>query len=103
MVENSRERDRSQPQRIFDTHVHFPWGEERDPVEATEELVEVCRRHNVVKVALLGSRWADYNERVAGAIEQHSELFVGMYGVELGEDRHQLVAVLHRRGGLPGQ
>ncbi len=98
MAEISRERDRTRPQRVFDTHVHFPWGEERDPVEATEELVEICRRHHVVKVALLGSRWADYNARVESAIERHPELFVGMYGVELGEDGPESIREAYARG-----
>lgn len=93
-----RERERNAPPRVFDTHVHFPWGEERDAGEATDELVARCRELNIVKVALLGSRWADYNERVAVAIERCPELFVGMYGVELETDDAASVRAAHERG-----
>lgn len=93
-----RERDHTQPPRVFDTHVHFPWGEERDPVAALDELVDTCRTHNIVKVALLGSRWADYNERVALALDRFPDLFIGMYGVELETDTPATIRDAHDRG-----
>jgi predicted TIM-barrel fold metal-dependent hydrolase len=93
-----RERDHSAQPRIFDTHVHFPWGEDRDPVEALDELVEECRRHNIVKVALLGSRWADYNDRVAMALKRYPDRFVGMYGVELETDTPETIKEARDRG-----
>lgn len=93
-----RERDYSVPPRIFDTHVHFPWGEDRDPVAATAELVETCQHFNIVRVALLGSRWADYNDRVAGAVQSHPDLFIGMYGVELDEDAPAKITAAYDRG-----
>jgi predicted TIM-barrel fold metal-dependent hydrolase len=93
-----RERDHTQPLRIFDTHVHFPWGDDRSPEAALDELIETCERHNIVKVALLGSRWADYNARVAMAIERYPDLFVGMYGVELETDTPESIREAHARG-----
>ena len=84
--------------RVFDTHVHFPWGEDRDRAEATDELVERCHRLNIVRVALLGSRWADYNDRVAAAVQAHPDLFVGMYGVELERDSPHSIRDAHARG-----
>lgn len=86
------------PPRVFDTHVHFPWGEELDPRKATDDLVARCRRLNIVKVALLGSRWTDYNDRVAGAIQRFPELFIGMYGVELERDTPETIRAAHERG-----
>ena len=54
--------------KIFDTHVHFPWGEDRPADEAIEELVERAQAAGVVHLCLLGSRFGDYNERVTLAI-----------------------------------
>ena len=81
-----RERDPQVPPRVFDTHVHFPWGTDRDADAVTDELAELAEALNIVHIALLGSRWGDYNDRVSRAIERYPDLFVGMYGVELGED-----------------
>ncbi|MDQ4045554.1 MAG: hypothetical protein M3173_08930, partial [Chloroflexota bacterium] len=78
-----RERDPQIPPRVFDTHVHFPWGTDRDAAMVTDELVELAEKLNVVHVALLGSRWEDYNDRVSHAVERYPDLFIGMYGVEL--------------------
>jgi predicted TIM-barrel fold metal-dependent hydrolase len=86
------------PARVFDTHVHFPWGEERDRRQATDELVARCRELNIVRVALLGARWADYNDRVADAIQRHPDLFVGMYGVELERDTPESIRAAYDRG-----
>ncbi|MGH2531863.1 MAG: amidohydrolase family protein [Thermomicrobiales bacterium] len=96
--QHPRERDHLQPDRIFDTHVHFPWGEDREPEAALDELVETCERHHIVKVALLGSRWADYNDRVAMAIARYPDRFVGMYGVELETDTPESIRGAHDRG-----
>jgi predicted TIM-barrel fold metal-dependent hydrolase len=86
------------PPRVFDTHVHFPWGDDRDPEQATEELVSRCRALNIVRVALLGARWADYNDRVAAAVQRHPELFVGLYGVELERDTPESIRAAYDRG-----
>ena len=88
----------SWPPRVFDTHVHFPWGEERDRQQATDELVARCSELNIVRVALLGARWADYNDRVAGAIDRHPDLFVGLYGVELERDTPDSIHAAYDRG-----
>ena len=98
MAPSLRERDFTTPQRVFDTHVHFPWGEERNAEEAFDELAEVCRAQNIVKIALLGSRWGDYNERVAMAIERAPDLVVGMFGVELETDTPEHVREAFDRG-----
>ena len=62
--------------KIFDTHVHFPWGEDRDPDDAITELRERAAAAGVVHLCLLGSRFGDYNERVTRAIERDPELFI---------------------------
>lgn len=93
-----RERDPQVPPRVFDTHVHFPWGADRDAGAVTDELAEFCQRSNIVHVALLGSRWADYNDRVSAAIARYPDLFVGMYGVELGEDTPESVQEAYDQG-----
>jgi uncharacterized protein len=93
-----RERDPKTPPRVFDTHVHFPWGTERDAADVTDELVELATLHNIVHIALLGSRWGDYNDRVSQAIERYPNLFIGMYGVELGEDSPESLQEAHDRG-----
>lgn len=93
-----RERDPLQPPRVFDTHVHFPWGTDRDVDAVTDELVELAQRLNIVHIALLGSRWGDYNDRVNRAIERYPDLFIGMYGVELGEDTPESIQDAHNRG-----
>ncbi len=98
MPPSIRERDRSTPLRVFDTHVHFPWGEDRDPREAMDELAERCAALGIVKIALLGARWADYNERVAKAIGWYPDLVVGMYGVELESDTPETIRDAHARG-----
>jgi predicted TIM-barrel fold metal-dependent hydrolase len=63
---------------VFDTHVHFPWGADRDPGAVTDEMAEFCQRSNIVHVALLGSRWGDYNDRVSAAMARYPDLFIGM-------------------------
>ncbi len=93
-----RERDPQVAPRVFDTHVHFPWGEDRDVDAVTDELVELAAKLNIVHVALLGSRWGDYNDRVNRAIDRYPELFIGMYGVELGEDTPASIQDAHDRG-----
>ncbi|CAN5789454.1 hypothetical protein BH20CHL2_BH20CHL2_12670 [soil metagenome] len=93
-----RERDPQVPPRVFDTHVHFPWGADRDAGAVTDELAEFCQRSNIVHVALLGSRWGDYNDRVSAAMARYPDLFIGMYGVELGEDTPESVQEAHDRG-----
>ncbi|CAA9556497.1 MAG: hypothetical protein AVDCRST_MAG49-2976 [uncultured Thermomicrobiales bacterium] len=98
MAATDRERDHTAPARVFDTHVHFPWGEDRDPAAATAELVARCRELNIVRVALLGSRWGDYNDRLAGAVQGHPDLFVGLYGVELETDTPETIRAAHARG-----
>lgn len=93
-----RERDPQVPPRVFDTHVHFPWGTDRDADAVTDELAELAEALNIVHIALLGSRWGDYNDRVSRAIERYPDLFVGMYGVELGEDTPESIRDAHDRG-----
>jgi len=72
--------------KIFDTHVHFPWGEDRDPDDAITELRERAAAAGVVHLCLLGSRFGDYNERVTRAIERDPELFIGLYGIDLDHE-----------------
>jgi predicted TIM-barrel fold metal-dependent hydrolase len=72
--------------KIFDTHVHFPWGEDRDPDDAITELRERAAAAGVVHLCLLGSRFGDYNERVTRAIERDPELFIGLYGIDLDQE-----------------
>ncbi len=93
-----RERDPQTPPRVFDIHVHFPWGTDRDAAAVTDELAEQCERLNIAHVALLGSRWGDYKDRVSAAIARYPDLFIGMYGVELGEDTPESVQEAHDRG-----
>jgi predicted TIM-barrel fold metal-dependent hydrolase len=84
--------------KIFDTHVHFPWGEDRDTDEVIAELVERARAANVVHMCLLGSRFGDYNQRVTRAIELHPDLFVGLYGIDLDNEGPQQVHEAAARG-----
>lgn len=84
--------------KVFDTHVHFPWGEDRDADEAIEELVERAQAANVVHLCLLGSRFGDYNERVTRAIETYPELFVGLYGIDLDAEGPEQVHEAAARG-----
>ncbi|HEV2127491.1 MAG TPA: amidohydrolase family protein [Thermomicrobiales bacterium] len=93
-----RERDPQIPPRVFDTHVHFPWGTGRHPSAVSDELVELAKKLNIVHMALLGSRREDYNDRVSQAIEHYPDLFIGMYGVELGEDTPEVIQDAHDRG-----
>lgn len=93
-----RERDPKVPPRVFDTHVHFPWGTDRDAAGVADEMAELAERHNIVHIALLGSRWGDYNDRVSLAIKRYPDVFVGMYGVELGEDTPESIQDAHDRG-----
>lgn len=84
--------------KVFDTHVHFPWGEDRDAGEAIEELVEQAQGAGVVHLCLLGSRFGDYNERVTRAIEKYPELFVGLYGIDLDLEGPEQVHEAAARG-----
>lgn len=93
-----RERNPEVSPRVFDTHVHFPWGTDRDAAVVADELAELADAHNIVHIALLGSRWGDYNDRATVALERHPDLFVGMYGVELGEDTPESIQDAYDRG-----
>ncbi|CAN5366308.1 hypothetical protein BH23CHL1_BH23CHL1_27000 [soil metagenome] len=84
--------------KIFDSHVHFPWGEDRNPDEAIEELVEQAQAANVAHMCLLGSRFGDYNERVSTAMERYPELFFGLYGIDLDEEGPDQVHEAAQRG-----
>jgi hypothetical protein len=84
--------------KIFDAHVHFPWGEDRDPAEVAEELVETAQAAGVVHMCLLGSRFGDYNQRVATAIKRYPELFFGLYGVDLDNEGPEQVYAAKEQG-----
>lgn len=84
--------------KIFDSHVHFPWGEDRDPVEVTDELVERARAANVAHLCLLGSRFGDYNARVQVAIERYPEMLFGLYGVDLDNEGPEHIHEAAARG-----
>ncbi|MFW6074995.1 MAG: amidohydrolase family protein, partial [Chloroflexota bacterium] len=84
--------------KIFDAHVHFPWGEDRDTDEVIDELVERASAANVVHMCLLGSRFGDYNDRVARAIERFPEMFFGLYGVDLDNETPQHIYDAAARG-----
>lgn len=84
--------------KVFDAHVHFPWGEDRDPVAVTDELVEEANAAGVVHLCLLGSRFGDYNERVSKAIERYPEMFFGLYGVDLDNEGPEQVHDAADRG-----
>jgi predicted TIM-barrel fold metal-dependent hydrolase len=84
--------------KVFDTHVHFPWGEDEDPDRQIEELVERAQGAGVVHMCLLGSRWGDYNQRVTRAIERYPELFFGLYGIDLDAEGPEQVHEAAQRG-----
>lgn len=84
--------------KVFDAHVHFPWGEDQDPVAVTDELVEEANAAGVVHLCLLGSRFGDYNERVSKAIERYPEMFFGLYGVDLDNEGPEQVHDAADRG-----
>lgn len=84
--------------KIFDSHVHFPWGEDRDTDEVIEQLVAEAAAANVVHMCLLGSRFGDYNDRVTRAIEQHPDLFFGLYGIDLDVEGPEQVHEAAERG-----
>ncbi len=84
--------------KVFDAHVHFPWGEDKDPIAVTDELVETARSAGVVHMCLLGSKWGDTNDRVAIAIERYPEMFFGLYGVNLDDEGPEAVHEAARRG-----
>jgi predicted TIM-barrel fold metal-dependent hydrolase len=84
--------------KVFDTHVHFPWGEDADVDEQIEQLVERAQAAGVVHMCLLGSRFGDYNQRATRAIERYPELFVGLYGIDLDEEGPEQVHEAAARG-----
>jgi predicted TIM-barrel fold metal-dependent hydrolase len=86
------------PDKVFDTHVHFPWGEDRAVDQVIEELVEQSQAANVKHLCLLGSRWGDYNQRVTVAIERYPELFFGLYNVDLDKEGPDAVHEAAARG-----
>jgi predicted TIM-barrel fold metal-dependent hydrolase len=86
------------PDKVFDTHVHFPWGEDRDVDETIEGLVEQAQAANVVHLCLLGGRWGDYNERAARAVARYPKLFFGLYNVDLDKEGPDAVRAAAERG-----
>lgn len=84
--------------KVFDTHVHFPWDEERDAADVVEELVETAQAAGVVHMCLLGSRWGDFNQRVTVAIDRYPELFFGLYGIDLDAEGPEAVHEAAARG-----
>ena len=85
--------------KVFDTHVHFPWGDESSDVdEQIETLVERAQAAGVVHMCLLGSRFGDYNQRATRAIEKYPELFVGLYGIDLDAEGPEQVHEAAARG-----
>jgi hypothetical protein len=84
--------------KVFDTHVHFPWDQERDVDEIIDELVARATAADVVHLCLLGSRWGDYNERATRAIERFPNLFFGLYGINLDDEGPEQVHEAAARG-----
>ena len=84
--------------KVFDTHVHFPWGEDEDVDGVIDALVARAEAANVVHLCLLGSRFGDYNARVTRAIERFPELFVGLYGIDLDNEGPEAVHEAAARG-----
>jgi uncharacterized protein len=84
--------------KIFDSHVHFPWGEDRDTDEVIEELAAEAKAANVVHMCLLGSRFGDYNDRVTKAIEKYPDLYFGLYGIDLDTEGPEQVREAAARG-----
>lgn len=84
--------------KIFDTHVHFPWGEDPDVDGVIDALDARAEAANVAHLCLLGSRFGDYNERVTRAIEKYPERFVGLYGIDLDNEGPEVVHDAADRG-----
>jgi uncharacterized protein len=70
------------PPRVFDTHVHFPWRQQRGsrlPIYTSDGMVDMlaynCQRLNIYKVCLLGSP-GEGNDNVEKAAGRYPELIV---------------------------
>lgn len=87
--------------RVFDAHVHYPFGAgESDPSQraAIDNLAQRCSEVGIVKVALLSRRGSEGYDHVRRACEMYSDLFVPLAFIALDEEGPETVRQVHGLG-----
>src|ERR1051326_9129801 len=95
------------PPRVFDTHVHFPFRQQRTqqgnqlPIYSADGMVDMlaynCQRLNIYKVCLLGSP-GEGNNLVEKAVERYPDLIVPMAMINVDQAQPSEITDFAERG-----
>ena len=95
------------PPRVFDTHVHYPWRQQRQgvgarlPIYTAEGMLDMlaynCQRLNVYKVCLLGSP-GEGNDNVEKAAERYPNLIVPFAMINVDQTQPAEITEFAERG-----
>ncbi len=87
--------------RVFDAHVHYPFGppgSDFSEATAVDHLAERCRQADIVKVALLSRRGREGYDYALRARDKYPDLFVPLAFIDLDQDGPETVRLVHSLG-----
>jgi predicted TIM-barrel fold metal-dependent hydrolase len=94
------------PPRVFDTHVHYPWRQQRAgsntlPIYTAEGMLDLlaynCQRLNIFRVCLLGSP-GEGNNLVEKAVERYPKLIVPFAMINVDQTEPSEITEFAERG-----
>ena len=94
------------PPRVFDTHVHYPWRQQRAtsktlPIYTAESMLDLlaynCQRLNIFRVCLLGSP-GEGNGMVEKAVERYPKLIVPFAMINVDQTEPSEISEFAERG-----
>jgi predicted TIM-barrel fold metal-dependent hydrolase len=94
------------PPRVFDTHVHYPWRQQRAasktlPIYTAEGMLDLlaynCQRLNIFRVCLLGSP-GEGNDLVEKAVERYPRLIVPFAMINVDQTEPAEISEFAERG-----
>jgi predicted TIM-barrel fold metal-dependent hydrolase len=92
------------PPRVFDTHVHFPWRQQRGsrlPIYTADGMTDLlaynCQRLNIYKVCLLGSP-GEGNDNVEKAAARYPNLIVPFAMINVDRTQPPEISEFAERG-----